>query len=328
MSEPMHRRQVLKAAAAGAVALGLSPRSRAEAVPPLRASGAKRALRVAHLTDIHVQPELRAAEGLAAALAHVQSLDDKPQLILTGGDHVMDCFSQDEARTKLQWELLAKVFRDGNSLPVRHAIGNHDVWGWNKGKSKTTGDEPMWGKRFALDQIGMERSYHSFDQAGWHFVCLDSISHDPNNANGYLGKLGDEQIDWLARDLESTPKSTPVLVLSHIPILTVTGILGRPDKKSNDYNCSGGVMHTDSSQIRDLFARHPNVKVCLSGHTHRLDRVDFCGVSYICNGAVCGNWWKGVHYECREGFAVLDLFSDGSFENTYIPYGWHAESQG
>src|SRR5947199_236984 len=50
----------------------------------------KRVLRLAHITDVHVQPERRAADGLAACLRHAQSLKDPPTLILGGGDAVMD----------------------------------------------------------------------------------------------------------------------------------------------------------------------------------------------------------------------------------------------
>lgn len=321
MSHHLDRRELLKRAAAGAAVLGVAPMALGSQ-RPARSGSRSRSLRVVHMTDIHVQPERRAAEGLDAALAHIQSLEEQPQLILTGGDHIMDSFSRDETRTRVQWDLLTKGFQNGCSVPVMHALGNHDVWGWNRRKSKTSGDEPMWGKKWALDQLGMARTYHSFDRGGWHFVCLDSVDHDPNNPDGYIGRLGEEQIDWLERDLATVPSSTPVLVLSHIPILTVTGVLTPPDEKTNNYACSGGTMHADSVAIRDVFARHPNVKVCLSGHTHRIDRVDFKGVSYLCNGAVSGNWWKGVHYECAEGYSVLDLYDDGSFDNRYVTYGW------
>jgi 3',5'-cyclic-AMP phosphodiesterase len=56
-----------------------------------------------------------------------------------------------------------------------------------------------------------------------------------------------------------------------------------------------------------------------------VDRVDYNGVSYLCNGAVCGSWWKGRHHDCDEGYAVLDLYDDGSFDCEYMKYGWKAE---
>ena len=50
---------------------------------------APRVLRIAHFCDVHVQPEKRAAEGLARALADAQERFS-PDLILNGGDQVMD----------------------------------------------------------------------------------------------------------------------------------------------------------------------------------------------------------------------------------------------
>src|SRR5262245_39975243 len=77
----------------------------------------KPGLRVGHLTDIHVQPELKAAEGMAACLRHVQAQKDKPDLILFGGDCVMDAFGQTRERTKAQWDVWHKVLKDECSLP-------------------------------------------------------------------------------------------------------------------------------------------------------------------------------------------------------------------
>jgi 3',5'-cyclic AMP phosphodiesterase CpdA len=322
------RRDLLKlgALAAGAAAIGLpiAPALGATAPPP-RASR-KRSLGLAHLTDIHIQPERKAAEGLAACLHHVQSLSgaDRPELILTGGDLVFDSLAVDEARARLQWELYRKVFKDDCSLPVEHCIGNHDVWGWNRTKSRTTGDEPMWGKKFALDQLGLAASYRTFDRAGWRFILLDSVFPDPNDPDGYIGRLDDAQFAWLERTLAETPAATPILILSHIPILSATIALGDPDAKTLKREISPALLHTDSTALRTLFAKHPNIKACLSGHTHRIDRVDFRGITYLCNGAVSGNWWKGQHYECAEGYAVIDLFDDGTLDSRYIPYGWTA----
>ena len=73
-----------------------------------------------------------------------------------------------------------------------------------------------------------------------------------------------------------------------------------------------------------LFERHRNVRTCLSGHIHEVDRVDYQGVSYYCNGAVSGAWWKGKHHDCSEGYAMMNLYDDGTVEREYVPYGWRA----
>jgi len=319
MSEHFSRREAIKVIGATAALAGLS-RDRAA-----HAAGAStrrtRALRLAHLTDIHVQPELKADQGMIACLHHVQSLNDKPQLILTGGDSVMDSFEADDARTTLQWNLWRGVLKNECSIPIRSAIGNHDVWGWNKNKSKATGEEPNYGKKRAIEMLHLQERYYSFDSEGWHFLVLDGIQPD---GDGYRAFLDEEQFDWLSRDLAALDPKTPVLVLSHIPIMAASAILWAKQNQHGDYNIPSSLIHLDAVKIKDLFAKHPNVKLCLSGHLHDLDRIDYNGVAYLCNGAVSGNWWKGRHKDTDEGYAIIDLYDDGSFEHEYVKYGWKA----
>ena len=316
MLKSLSRRDVLKAGGlvAGAAMFGL-PR------PLLAAPARKRAIRVAHLTDLHIEPELHAGEGVAACLKHVRSQAEKPDLILLGGDCIMDSFESDDARTKTQWDLFSRVFKDENSTPVEACLGNHDIWGQNKLKSKTNGTEPGWGKRRAMDQLRLEKPYHSFDKAGWHFVCLDSVMPQ---GDGYIGKLDGEQWEWLESDLKATDARTPILVMSHIPILSATVIADVQPNPEGIRELSDGLMMTDVKRFVATFLKHPNVKACISGHIHEVDRVDYQGVSYLCNGAVCGNWWKGRHKQCDEGYTMMDLFDDGTFERVYTPYGWVA----
>jgi 3',5'-cyclic-AMP phosphodiesterase len=310
----------LGATAAGAFAwnAGIARASVDEAAQPRR-----RALRVAHLTDVHVEPELRAGEGMAACFHHVQKLSDKPELILTGGDHIMDSFGADDARTTLQWDLWHRVLKGECGVPVRSCIGNHDIWGWDKTNSQSTGNESNWGKRRATDMLHLDERYYAFTQNGWQFVVLDSTQPATTSGDSYCAYLDDAQYDWLERTLAATPAATPIVVLSHIPILSAAAMLFSATERG-DFKAGGGLMHTDCAKLKNLFARHSNVKLCISGHLHLCDRVEYNGVTYICNGAVSGNWWKGRHRDCDEGYAVLDLFDDGSFDHEYIKYGWKA----
>src|SRR4051812_36620310 len=111
------RRDVLKAtgAAAGAAAFLWAPLPRALAAEETP-SPRRRALRLAHLTDVHVQPELGAGDGLAACLRHAQSRNDPPQLILNGGDAVMDVFGADVGRAKVLGDLWRRVWKAECSL--------------------------------------------------------------------------------------------------------------------------------------------------------------------------------------------------------------------
>jgi 3',5'-cyclic AMP phosphodiesterase CpdA len=311
----------LSAATIAAAAGTLGSTSALGAAPT--AAPRRRSLRVAHLTDIHVQPELRAAEGMAACFRNVQQLAEPPELILTGGDSVMDSFEADDARTQLQWDLWTSVLKNDCSLDVRSCIGNHDVWGWSKSKSRTTGAEPNWGKRRAVEMLHLEERYYSFDRAGWRFIVLDSTQPLADGVEGYKAFLDEPQLDWLKATLRDTPPATPVLVVSHIPIMSASALFWA-QHENGQYCVGDNLIHADALALKDLFAGHPNVKLCLSGHLHMFDRIDYNGVTYICNGAVSGNWWKGRHKDCNEGYLTLDLFDDGTFDHQYVEYGWKA----
>ncbi|MCC7087262.1 MAG: metallophosphoesterase [Pirellulales bacterium] len=308
----------LAGASAGGVLL-------AEGSEANRLPARKQTLRFAHLTDVHVQPERAAGAGLAACLHHVQSHQVKPDVIFNGGDAIMDSLAASVDRTKLQWKLWHDTFRNECSLPVESCIGNHDVWGWDKKYSQASGSEPNFGKNWAVEALGISHRYRSFDRAGWHFVVLDSVH---SSAKGlYEGRLDEEQFEWLADDLAKLDGKSPVCVLSHIPIFCVCVLVYSQKKpKESSFTVSGANIHIDALRIKDLFAKHANVKLCLSGHIHLTDRADYNGVTYLCNGAVCGAWWKGKNHECDAGYALVDLFDDGSFEHRYENYGWQARS--
>jgi 3',5'-cyclic AMP phosphodiesterase CpdA len=323
MNEHFTRREMMRLAgalSAGAV-LGVPS---ALAVPPETPSRTprRRLIRVAHLTDIHVQPELRADAGMIACLHHVQSLMDKPELIVTGGDGIMDSFEADDARTQLQWDIFRRTLAAECSLPMVHCIGNHDIWGWNKRRSRTSGNEANYGKQRALENYGLAERFHAFERAGWKFIVLDSAQPPDAGGDGYVAYLDDAQYDWLERELRGAA-TTPVLILSHIPILSATALVWTKSERG-EFRVDDSLMHRDCLRLKSLFEQRPNVKLCLSGHMHLIDRVDYNGVTYLCNGAVSGNWWKGRHKDCDEGYAVIDLFDDGSFEREYVKYGWQA----
>ncbi|HEY0867837.1 MAG TPA: metallophosphoesterase [Fimbriimonas sp.] len=264
-----------------------------------------RALRIAHLTDIHVTDGRGAPEGLARTLRQVQALPDRPDFILTGGDQVMDVFRESEEAFRTQWSVFHSLMRDELELPIEHCIGNHDVWGWGERE----------GKRRAMEQLGLSHAYRSFDRNGWHLVVLDSTHPF---GDGYTAKLDEPQYEWLEADLAST--ALPVLIVSHIPILSAAAFLdGEHVKEDGDWHVPGAWMHVDVKRLKALFGRHPRVKACLSGHLHLVDRVDYNGVSYYCNGAVCGAWWNGCYQECAPGYALVDLYDDGKVECRYHP---------
>ncbi len=317
----MDRRELLQCLAlGGGVSLlsgGILPK--AFAAEETSSAGPKRTARVAHLTDVHLYDKRSSAQGLAKALQHTQSLDDPPELIINGGDAIYDALAVDRAALESQWALWKSVWKAECSLPVQHCLGNHDVWGWDQAQSGTTGKEAGWGKQYSLDQLGLPRTYHSFDQGGWRIIVLDSMTADDETV--YRGELDAVQFDWLKNELATTPAETPIAIVSHIPIVTV-GALEFEDHLKDDPRKRKMLSHQDARALVHLFRKHPNVKLCLSGHTHLTERVSFSGIDFVNSGAVSGLWWKGDHYHTDEGYNVIDLFDDGTFATQYVSYGW------
>ena len=94
---------------------------------------------------------------------------------------------------------------------------------------------------------------------------------------------------------------------------------GRNEKETT-WQVPGAWMHIDARRIKDLFYKHRNVKLALSGHMHLLDRLDYNHVTYLCNGAVCGAWWNGDFQETKPGYAIISLYDDGSTGHRYVTY--------
>lgn len=275
----------------------------------------QRVLRIAHLTDIHVQPERDAARGFERALESAQT--HRPDLIINGGDAVMNALNADRARVKTMWDVFENVLRANTNLPVRHVIGNHDVWGWSDRKRYKA--ESGFGKQFALDRLEMESSYYAFSRAGWRIIVVDSIH--PRIGNGYVARIDNEQYDWLKSELTASA-GQPVLIVSHAPVLSASAFFHGMNERTGNWEVPSALMHVDARRLTRRFAMHPNVKACISGHVHLVDRVTYRNVNYFTNGAVSAGWWSGPFQECQNGYAIIDLFDNGTLLNRYHTFRW------
>ena len=274
-----------------------------------------RSVRFAYMGDTHIMPQNKPMKGVAEAFRHLQNQPDKPAFVMHGGDVIMDALARDRSDVQRQWDVWQEVVKAECSLPIDYCIGNHDIWGIADAKA-----DMKYGKAWAMEQFGITKRYRSFDKNGWHFVVLDSVQPKPDGS-WYMGMIDPEQLDWLKTDLKQTDSKTPVLVLSHIPILSSTVLVfndGKPEKHP-DTQILGSLLHADSGSLVETFYQFPNLKAALSGHTHLLDRVDYNQVSYFCNGAVSGNWWNtDTHRQTKAGYALFDLYDDGTIERTYV----------
>ena len=253
-------------------------------------------------------------------MRHAQSQEDPPDIILNTGDSIMESLEADKAKTEAQWDVYQSIMQTECKLPVVHAIGNHDVWGWAV-TDQAIRKEPLYGKEMALDKLGLSQRYYSFDQAGWHFIVLDS-THLPNKTSSYpyIGKLDEEQFQWLIEDIDVVDKSTPICIASHIPIVAACEYFDGPNEESGNWVVPAAWMHIDARRFRHLFLQYPNIRLCLSGHTHQYEVLNYLGVQFMTNGAVCGNWWQGAYMDFPQAYVMINLYEDGSADSSFIPY--------
>lgn len=278
----------------------------------------KKPIRVAHLTDMHLKPGKEIEAAVAKAMQHAQQPSNKIDFIVNGGDAINDALGADKQNTQIQWNLFHAALKNEINLPIYHCIGNHDVWGWFVKENKPV-DEKQYGKVWAMETLNMKNRFYSFSEHNWYFIVLDSTQLNP--AGGYIGKLDEEQLAWLETELASVPKEKFICIISHIPLLSIcAGLFFNKTEENGDLKIQRNLMHTDYISLKKIFLKHPNIKVCISGHIHLQDEVDYLGIKYYCNGAVSGNWWKGSFQEFAPAYALLDFYHDGNCYRTMVNY--------
>lgn len=281
----------------------------------------KRSIRVAHITDIHLLDTAMPKEAFRRVLHAINTMPDKPELIINSGDSVMNMNDETKDHVVSLWNAWNEVVAI-NHVPMKACIGNHDVWNVPQPETAADKSDPLYGKKMVIKELSMPSAYYSFKQNGWKFIALDSIN---DNKDGLGYELGEEQLAWLGTELNKTDPAMPVLIFSHIPIVSMAPIMYYVDRDPvNKVRYPGYDQHADLKKIKDLFYKHKNVKIALSGHIHYLDMVDYLGVKYHCGGAVCGNWWKGSLDEFAPAYSILDLYEDGSSHYETIFYNWNS----
>jgi Icc protein len=299
------RRQFLSLLGAAGLAAAASPRS------ILAAPASTESFSFIFLTDAHIQPELNAAVGTDMAVKKAHTF--KADFAINGGDHVFDALGVPKQRALALFDLYEKTEQD-LGLKVYHTIGNHDVLGIYK-SSGIPASDPLFGKKLFEDRFG--KRYYSFDHKGYHFIVLDSIGILPDNA--YEGRIDNVQLKWLSGDLSALAAGTPVIITVHIPLVTsYASYLPEAATPSPHHS----LTVANANEVLDLFEGH-NVIGVLQGHTHINELVQWKNVPYITSGAVCGNWWKGIHLGTPEGFTLVTL-ANGKLTTRYETYGFKA----
>jgi hypothetical protein len=284
----------------------------------------------AFVSDTHAADYRRAPEGITKAYRAVAEL--KPALVIHGGDIIYDAFKiGDERRAKDQYDLYKNKLAPIIEAPFYHAIGNHDVFAWGAAPKRGPAS-PLHGKGMFRKYFGP--AYYSFNYEHCHFVVLDSIGKTTTEGGKttYYGTVGEEQLEWLKKDLAAIDPDTPVIVVTHIPMINALSSLY--GTRSETVTAPNG-KQTSKHQVRELarllgevLTRY-NFSLALAGHYHTFEEVRWSSnenkTRFIVGGSIAGEWWKGDHRLGRsswpEGFSVIEVDGD-DFAVTYIPYGW------
>ncbi len=306
----LDRRKFLKTGAAAGVAAAFGG-SAATLLAPSSADAAPGSFDFVFFTDTHIEPELDAPHGCDMCFRKIAAL--KPEFAIMGGDHVYDAVSVDRGRATTVFDLHKKT-EQALQMPLYHTIGNHDIFGVST-QSGAAPSDPGYGKKMYQDRIG--HTYHSFDHKGWHFVVFDSIQ--PTEDRMWEARIDDQQLAWLQGDLARVGPKTPVIGVTHVPLVTAFATYTTEYFPPGKYNT---LTVANAPQVLAAFEGH-NVVAVLQGHTHVNEVVDHKTTRYISSGAVCGNWWHGVRMGFPEGFTVVSV-RDGRISTRYETYGFQS----
>jgi predicted phosphodiesterase len=198
---------------------------------------AKRAdLRFVQLSDSHIgfkgpaNPDV--AGAFSRAIDQVNRMETVPDFVIHTGDltHLATQEQFDQTRQMLTGLRTPHVF----TVP-----GEHD--------SIDDGGQ-TYRKTFGAGSRG--DGWYSFDIAGVHVIGLVNSLHMTK-----LGHLGNDQLEFVRKDVAPLSSDTPIIVFSHIPLFAMY-----PD---------WGWGTDDAAQALSYLQRFSSV-TCLNGHVHQL----------------------------------------------------------
>ena len=261
------------------------------------------------LTDSHTQPELDGVHGTQLAMTEAAKLH--ADFAIQGGDHIFDALAVPKTRT-LELLKLYDQTQQSLGLKVHHTLGNHDVCGIYPAAGMPPTD-PLYAKKLFEDRFGP--TFYSFDHKGHHFIVLDSIGITPDHH--YEARIDDDQLQWLAHDLAAQRTGTPIIVTTHIPLVTAVSSYAPVGPKTPPPS-----PFINGPAAIKLLEGH-NVLAVLQAHTHVNERVDWHGIPFITSGAICGNWWHGTRLGTPEGFTEVTV-ANGTLTTRYHPTGFQS----
>jgi 3',5'-cyclic-AMP phosphodiesterase len=173
--------------------------------PAAAAETQAESFRFAQISDTHIGFKGQANGDPTATLREVveriNALQPAPAFVLHTGD-------QTHGQKAGAFDTVAEILKGLKTERVFYLPGEHDVF-LDGGKE--------YLERYGKGTVG-GRGWQSFDYKGTHFVGLVNVLKYKGEG---MGALGEDQIEWLAKDLTPLASSTPVVVFSHVPLWAV-----------------------------------------------------------------------------------------------------------
>ena len=137
--------------------------------------------------------------------------------------------------------------------------------------------------------------YYSKTIEGIRVIALDSL-----NPGKETGNLGEEQLDWLKKEL--TPLNGPTLITMHHPPFT----LHLPNGRTHT------VFGIESMERFQRIVKNSNVKAVICGHMHQSLNARSKGIHYVVGPAALSELYLGKNREIYDasGFTQYTLIEN------------------
>jgi 3',5'-cyclic-AMP phosphodiesterase len=201
---------------------------------------------VAHVSDTHFGNVVQdPAARAAAVMDHLLAMAPQPDILLVTGDVADHGLPEEYAE--------ARAWLGRWPGPAAVCPGNHDVRG------------------SFVDGLGVE-ARSVVEAAGLRFVMLDSLIDAVEGRRVDEGRLGEEQLGWLDRQLGES--DAPAFVCLHHPPTTIGLALMDP------------IRLEDGDALAAVLDHHPYVVATLVGHAHTMSTTAFAGRPLLIGGGV------------------------------------------
>jgi 3',5'-cyclic AMP phosphodiesterase CpdA len=156
------------------------------------------------ISDSHIgfakPPNTDVVATLKRTVAKINALPARPDVLIHTGDLT-------HLAKPAEFDTVAEVLKEAKVGRIFYVPGEHDIF---------TDDAKLYLERHGKGTKGL--GWHSYTHKGVHFIGLVNVA---NLKPGGLGTLGNEQLDWLSKDVASLGDSTPIVVYAHVPLWTV-----------------------------------------------------------------------------------------------------------